>query len=100
MIAKAQSASNKIDCNAMIWTSTTQQSFLDVILQGATTIKDEGKGRKKRLPCNNQNFMLSFAGCNDDLIPQHNDQRRRYAEVEHGEYSGDGVYIAKDKYSE
>jgi hypothetical protein len=55
------------------------------------TIKDEGKGRKKRLPCNNQIFMLSFAGCNNDLIPQ---------QVQNGKYAWDGVYIAKDKYSE
>jgi hypothetical protein len=51
-------------------------------------------------------FMLSFARCNNDHTVQCNDQRRKYAEVEYGEYAKDGVYIikgmdiAKDKYIE
>jgi hypothetical protein len=98
MIAKAQSASNNIDRDATMQTSMTQQSFLYVVLLGATTIKDEGKGRTKRLPCNNQTFMLSFAGCKDDHIKQCNNQQCKYTKVNHSEYARDGVYIAKGMY--
>jgi hypothetical protein len=42
--------------------------------------------------------MLSFAGCNDDCTAPRDDQRRKYAEVEYGEYAEDGVYIAKGVY--
>jgi hypothetical protein len=38
-IAKAQGASNNVDCNAMTTTSTAQQSAFYAMLQGATTIK-------------------------------------------------------------
>ncbi len=44
---------------------TRRQSFLYVVSQGATTLKDEGEGRTKWLPLDNQNFMLLFAGCNN-----------------------------------
>ncbi len=45
-IAKAQGASNKIDCNAMMTMLTMQQSFFNVLLQEAMTVKDEGKGKQ------------------------------------------------------
>jgi hypothetical protein len=44
------------------------------------------------------NVMLLFAGCDDDHTAPHNDQRRKYAEVEYGKYAKDGVYIAKGMY--
>ncbi len=98
MIAKAQRTSKKIKGNAIMRTSTMQQSFLYVILQGATTLKDKGKGRTKQLPCNNQNFMLSFTGCGDDHTTPRNDQRHKYAKVKYSEYAEDSVYIAKGMY--
>jgi hypothetical protein len=45
-------------------------------------------------------FMLLFAGCDDDHTAPHDDQRRKYAKVEYGEYAEDGIYIAKGKYIE
>jgi hypothetical protein len=42
--------------------------------------------------------MLSFAGCNDNCTAPRNDQRRKYAKVEYGEYAEDGMYIAKGMY--
>jgi hypothetical protein len=45
----------------------------------------------ERLLRNNQTFMLSFAGSNDDHIPQQNDPRHKYAKVKHGKYAEDGV---------
>ncbi len=53
-IAKAQNASNKIDCNATMWTSTTGQSFLYVVLQVATTITTNVREEQVQLPHNNQ----------------------------------------------
>jgi hypothetical protein len=53
------------------------------------------QGKNKRLPRNNQTFMSSFAGCNDDHIAQRDDQRHKYAKVEHSKYAVDGVYIGK-----
>ena len=95
---KAQSASEKIDCKATMQTVAMQQSFLIVISQGAMTTTDECKGRSNRLPCNNQTFMLSFAGCDDDRTAPHDDQRHKYAEVEYREYAKDRLYIAKGVY--
>jgi hypothetical protein len=37
--------------------------------------------------------MLLFAGCDDDHIMQHDNQRRKYAKVKHDEYAGDGMYV-------
>ncbi len=51
-----------------------------------------------RLPRNNQTFVLSCAGFDDDHIAPRDDQRRKYAEVEYGEYAEDGMYIAKGMY--
>jgi hypothetical protein len=66
-----------------------QQSFFIVISQRAATITDKYKGRTKQPPRNNQIFMLLFAGCNDDHIVPHNDQKVGYAK-----YTGKGVNVA------
>ncbi len=42
--------------------------------------------------------MLLFAGCNDDFTAPRDDQRCKYAKVEYGEYTKDGMYIAKGVY--
>jgi hypothetical protein len=44
--------------------------------------------------------MLSCTGYDDDHIAPHNNQRHKYAEVEYGEYTEDGMYISKGKYIE
>jgi hypothetical protein len=45
-------------------------------------------------------FMLLFTGCNNDHTAPHDNQQRKYAEVEYSEYAKDGMYIAKGKYIE
>jgi hypothetical protein len=42
--------------------------------------------------------MLLFAGCDDDHIAPHDNQRCKYAEVEYGKYAKDSMYIAKSMY--
>jgi hypothetical protein len=71
-----------------------QQSFPYILLQGETTIKDEGKGRTKQLPHSNQIFMLLIAGCNDDHITPCNKQQHTYAEVGYGKYPKDGTQVS------
>jgi hypothetical protein len=97
-IATAQGASNKIDCDAMETMLTTQQSFFYVVLQGAMTIKDLGKGRMNTTPTQQSFFMLSFAGCNNDHIVPRSDQQCEYAEVKYGKNAGYVVYIIKGMY--
>ncbi len=92
-ITKAWGASNYNWSQCYDSMSRTQQSFFIVILQGATTITDECKGRTKWLPCNNQIFMLSITGCNDDHIAPRNKQQRKYAEVGYGKYAKDGTGV-------
>jgi hypothetical protein len=50
MIAKMQGASNINNCNITTTTSTMQQSFVHVVLQGATTIKKLRQGKNKMTP--------------------------------------------------
>ncbi len=47
---------------------------------------------------NNQMFMLSFAGCDNNHTMPCDDQRLKYAEVKYSECAKDGVYIAKGMY--
>jgi hypothetical protein len=42
--------------------------------------------------------MLLFAQRQDNPITQCDDQPCKYTEVKHGEYAGDGVYVAKGVY--
>jgi hypothetical protein len=42
--------------------------------------------------------MLLFTRCDNDTTAPHDDQRRKYAEVEYSEYAKDSVYIAKGVY--
>jgi hypothetical protein len=44
--------------------------------------------------------MLLFAECDNDHNVPCDDQWRKYAKVEYGEYAKYGVYIAKSKHSE
>ncbi len=51
-----------------------------------------------QLPRNNQIFMLSFVGCNDNHIAPCDNEQHKYAKVGYSEYAGDGMYITKGMY--
>jgi hypothetical protein len=79
-------------------TLMTRQSFLGCIARSDNDKTMNAREGRVRLPRNNQNFMLSSAGCDDDCTAPHDNQRRKYAEVKYGEYTRDGMYIAKGMY--
>jgi hypothetical protein len=96
---KAKDASNEIDHDAMTTTLMTRQLFYFICcIARSGNSNEEGEGRTKQLPRNNQTFMLLCAGCNNGHIAPCGDQWRKYTEVEYDKYTKDGVYIAKGMY--
>ncbi len=73
MITKVWSTSDKIDHNAMTTTLATRQSLLSCIARNNDNKTINAREGRVRLPCSNQNFMLSFVGCNNDhTVPCNN----------------------------
>jgi hypothetical protein len=82
-------------------TSKTQQSFFYCHIARSNDNKLTNAREEQILfPRNNQIFILLFAGCVDNHIVPHDDQRSQYAKVEYGKYAKGGVYIGKGEYSE
>ncbi len=94
MIAKLQGASNKIDPNVKMTMSTTQQSFFYCHIARSDHNKTANAREEQiQLPCNNQIFMLLFAGCNNNHVMPRDDQRCKYTKVEYGKITKEAVFI-------